>query len=214
MERPGAQVQRRKTAGFSFKIRSFCERHDIDPDDPCNIFIPVYLYGDESVSKSGNRKAFPLWMTSALIDPSVRELLGVKAHELIALLPVSSGIDFRFKRSAISMITSRSQASTLVACNSSRLEKLTEKLRLQAYRTIFDKIASLEESGRDYIIDNQIMHVRIIVAGVVMDMKERRIFLGLQKNRWHCSTCYDHPGDIPSDEEKRVDCGQRQKTRI
>jgi hypothetical protein len=33
-----------------------------------------------------------------------------------------------------------------------------------------------------------------MICGIIMDMKERRFFLDIRRNKWHCMAFYDFPG--------------------
>lgn len=182
------------------RVRQFMVHHQLDENDPDLLIIPVILYADETVSKSGNHKACPLWMTISSLDPSTRASSTWRAHTLLSLLPVSSSIDYRFEGEYPMTNASRAKARSISSPSGSRREQLATELRIKSYEFIFRKFAEWERDGRKYVVGTRVVHVRVMIYSMVFDLKERRLVLGLLRNTWHCGACYDHPGDVlPAD---------------
>jgi hypothetical protein len=199
---PLLKCSAKRLPDFSDRIRQFCEHYGLDEHSKDLVVIPVYLYADESVSKSANRKACPLWMTSALIDPTTRAIVGEHAHSLIGFLPVASSLDFRFRaKDEGEQFSSRQMARCLGAETGSQREEWAQTLRLKGYEAVFSKLAECEDRGHTYIQAGREVTVRTLVVGVILDMKERRFLLNLRANKWHCMTCYDFPGRSLGPEE-------------
>ena len=185
------------------RYQQFCNYNNLDPSDPSCIVIPVIFYFDDTQSKSRNRTACPCWLTSAFIDPTVREIVGQHAHVFLGFLPVESSVEIRFVNPSSDGLHTMQQARAVASLSHSDTKRYADVLRRRAYQSLFSRVAEFEQGGREYSHFGKRVTVRIMVCGIVMDMKERRVFLDLRRNKWHCMTCYDFPGvPLPLNEPK------------
>jgi hypothetical protein len=171
-------------------VKRFAEKFDFDPKDPSNLTLPVFLYSDETQSASGNVQFNPVWLNLATVDPDTRAMCGMDAHALVAFLPDKMSIEYRFTNSAKK---TGQDAETLVT--KSRKNTALHSLKKKALELLLGEWKKSECNGRQYSMGGKDVNVRIVLFNYVSDMKERRVHLDLKRNVYHCSSCYDFPGE-------------------
>ena len=172
-------------------VRQFADQFEFDPKDPSNLTLPVFLYSDETQSASGNVQFNPVWLNLAKVDPDTRAMCGMDAHALVAFLPDKMSIEYRFTNS--SSKKTGQDAETLVT--KSRKNTALHLLKKKALEHLLREWKKSECNGRQYSMGGKEVNVRIVLFNYVSDMKERRVHLDLKRNVYHCSSCYDFPGE-------------------
>jgi len=171
-------------------VRKFAKAMGYVASSKENLTLPVQLYSDETRSASGNVQFNPMWLSLATIDPDTRLMCNIDAHALVGFLPDEKSIEYRFSASGKDKIYGRS-AESLV--KSTQKTQALNGLKQQALMHFLSVWKSFEQDGMPFVISEKSVRVRIVLFNFVSDMKERRVHLGLRKNVYHCSACYDFP---------------------